>query len=267
MLDVKLIGIIAGGLSVLALGFVSCATGPDLQTYFPPNGEARLVGNDTCEDCHLQQSEWFDQSPHGTMHPLQVQNDPDTDPIDLEVSCESCHGPGSLHAMASGVPSKNTIRNPADQPEICLNCHLDIQNQMNMPHHHRVVEGRLGCVDCHDPHGKDIFRANGTSLSLGRDQSCAQCHQEQTQNFVFEHEALREGCVSCHSPHGSIHPKLLTERDANLCLKCHAQMQLDDGDLRIGAVSHRFYLSQGTCWSAGCHTAVHGSNVNARLLY
>jgi hypothetical protein len=35
----------------------------------------------------------------------------------------------------------------------------------------------------------------------------------------------------------------------------------------IGATTHTAYLSRGTCWSAGCHTAVHGSNVDAKLRY
>jgi hypothetical protein len=26
-------------------------------------------------------------------------------------------------------------------------------------------------------------------------------------------------------------------------------------------------LKMGTCWTAGCHTAVHGSNVDVRLRY
>jgi hypothetical protein len=32
-------------------------------------------------------------------------------------------------------------------------------------------------------------------------------------------------------------------------------------------VPHAARLRQGGCWSAGCHTAVHGSNVHPRMLY
>jgi hypothetical protein len=32
-------------------------------------------------------------------------------------------------------------------------------------------------------------------------------------------------------------------------------------------VPHAQFLIRGTCWSAGCHTAVHGSNVNPHMLY
>jgi hypothetical protein len=35
----------------------------------------------------------------------------------------------------------------------------------------------------------------------------------------------------------------------------------------IGKVNHKSYLALGTCWSAGCHTAIHGSNFQPRMLY
>ena len=60
---------------------------------------------------------------------------------------------------------------------------------------------------------------------------------------------------------------LLVESDPNLCLKCHAQVQRVSGEIYIGNAPHANRLSQGACWSAGCHTAVHGSNVHPRMLY
>ena len=52
-----------------------------------------------------------------------------------------------------------------------------------------------------------------------------------------------------------------------LCLKCHFQQQLAGGALLIGGMDHTPFVSQGTCWSAGCHEAVHGSQVNSSLRY
>ena len=102
-------------------------------------------------------------------------------------------------------------------------------------------------------------------------ENCAQCHREQARPFVFEHEALREGCTVCHAPHGSINSKLLVQRDANLCLKCHAQTQslsgLASGLVFIGKQEHSSFLAVGTCWSAGCHPAIHGSNTSRRMHY
>ena len=82
---------------------------------------------------------------------------------------------------------------------------------------------------------------------------------------------MREGCTTCHNPHGSINRQLLVERDNNLCLKCHAQIQGQDPfstqSFYIGKINHADFVRRGTCWSAGCHTAVHGSNVNPLMLY
>jgi hypothetical protein len=63
---------------------------------------------------------------------------------------------------------------------------------------------------------------------------------------------------------------MLVERDNNLCLKCHAMQQssgVAPGQIYIGKVNHTANLKLGGCWSAGCHTAVHGSNFNPHQLY
>jgi DmsE family decaheme c-type cytochrome len=139
--------------------------------------------------------------------------------------------------------------------------------------HHPLKEGKMTCTACHNPHGEDIHKP--AAMPVGRvNETCAQCHKEQSRPHVFEHEALREGCIACHNVHGSINPKMLTERDNNLCLKCHAQVvspTLPTGTM-IGKMPHANFgasdfLKQGTCYSAGCHTAVHGSDVNSHLRY
>jgi predicted CXXCH cytochrome family protein len=107
-----------------------------------------------------------------------------------------------------------------------------------------------------------------TGLAMARlNENCGQCHQEQTRPVVFEHEALREGCSVCHNPHGSINRKMIVAADPNLCLRCHAQNPVGGGAINIGAVDHTAFLRQGTCGASGCHTAVHGSNVDPFLRY
>jgi predicted CXXCH cytochrome family protein len=116
----------------------------------------------------------------------------------------------------------------------------------------------------------DIMKPAGGLTMAFADQNCAQCHREQTRPFVFAHEAMREGCTACHHPHGSVNPKMLTEPDLNLCLRCHAQVQgpgVPHGELVIGAVNHTTLITRGACWTSGCHTAVHGSDINHYLLY
>ena len=100
-----------------------------------------------------------------------------------------------------------------------------------------------------------------------QEETCLQCHPAQRGPYVFEHEALREGCLTCHSPHGTINAKMLAVRNANLCLKCHFQQQGAGGTIRIGGKDHTLSLRQGTCWTAGCHEAVHGSRVSSSLRF
>ena len=220
------------------------------------------MGNKACVDCHPEMTRLFPSSPHARFHRDDLRGAEET-------GCESCHGPGSRHVGAGGGRGKFII-NPRNDPAPCFQCHLAVHADFRLPHRHPVVEGRLHCGQCHDPHGRDILKpARGLAITR-LNESCAECHREQTRPFVFEHEALREGCVTCHHPHGSFNRKMLVERDLNLCLKCHAQMPVAGGGLLIGSAFHGPNpprLQQGACWSAGCHTAVHGSNTNPRLLY
>lgn len=224
----------------------------------PPAIEgATFVGNAACADCHTNITRLFAGSPHGRYH---------RDDVKLAglTGCESCHGPGSKHVAAAGA--RQLIFNPGRDPAACFTCHLEAHAEFNLPQRHPVIEGRMTCVQCHDPHGPDLMKPAGGLAMARLNQSCAQCHRDQARPFVFEHEALREGCVACHQPHGSIASKLLAQRDANLCLKCHAQVQ-QPGAVMIGKMDHAQLLRLGTCWSAGCHTAVHGSNIHPKMLY
>lgn len=242
--------------------FISCST-VQRAVVSPPDIEgAHFVGNGSCIDCHSNIVRVFPASVHGKFNKGDIKFAPVS-------GCESCHGPASKHVAAGGGRGKFIV-NPGKDPASCFQCHLNVHAEFNFPHNHPVIEGRMNCVQCHDPHGHEIMKP-AAGLAMARlNQSCAQCHREQARPFVFEHEALREGCVVCHAPHGSIDRKLLVERDNNLCLKCHAQVQGVDvaaGDIFIGQISHANFLKRGTCWSAGCHTAVHGSNINHHMLY
>ncbi len=248
-----------GVLTVLAFLF-SCAD----QSSMLASPGARLVsgadyaGRETCALCHAEISKEFGQTLHARMH----MSDPERQERDLV--CEACHGPGSLHVEAGGGRDVSIV-DPSDNPLACFQCHSSVQARFMQKFKHPLPQGRVGCMDCHDPHGRNIFSPVDRIMS-SRDEVCRQCHQEQSGPYVFEHEALREGCTSCHNPHGSINEKLLVQRDTNLCLRCHAQIA-SPGSVLIGGFSHTSRVAQGACWSSGCHTAVHGSNINSHLRY
>jgi predicted CXXCH cytochrome family protein len=256
-------GLLIGlGLALVVVGVSSCSIA-QRTLFLPPEIEgASFVGNKSCYECHTNITRSFAASPHGRLHLEEAK-------MAGQTGCESCHGPGSKHIAVGGGRGKFII-NPGKDPSNCFGCHLQTHAEFSMPQHHPVLEGKMNCVQCHDPHGMDIMKASRGLAMARMNENCAECHREQTMPHAFEHEALREGCATCHQPHGSVNAKLLNVRDNNLCLKCHAQTPgtgVKSGEIYIGREPHTDKLRMGGCYSAGCHTAVHGSNIDRRLIY
>ena len=234
----------------------SCGTVTRTVVVPPQVPGAEFVGSDTCKDCHAPIVEDFRHASHSQLQARGANA--------AHLGCEGCHGAGSLHNQSGGAAG--TIINPNKSAEVCFQCHLDKRGEFNLPYHHPVMEGQLSCSDCHNPHKGSVEAGGGTAL-LSINEACLKCHPAQRGPFVFEHEATREGCLSCHRAHGSVNNKLLTERNATLCMKCHFQQQTTSGQLLIGGQNHAGFLTRGTCWTAGCHEAVHGSQVNSSMRF
>ena len=259
----------AGALLAAAVVFVpafvtnSCTSTNRTFVAPPVIAGAEFVGTEACADCHEEVVHKFASATHALL----------VAPGDnaQEIGCESCHGAGSLHVESGG--GRGTIIDPERSSETCFRCHLNKRGDFALPHTHPVTGGplslttaKVSCADCHEPHEGDAIVAGGTA-ALSENDTCFACHAAQRGPFVFEHEALREGCTVCHAPHGSVNAKMLTERDSTLCLKCHYQEQADSGAIVIGGRDHTGFLPRGSCFSAGCHEAVHGSNVNSSLRF
>ncbi len=218
---------------------------------------AEFVGADTCAMCHEKEAKHFKRSEHARIVVASKMKEGQ--------ACETCHGPGSLHADAQTKAEKYaTIINPKKNPEACYQCHLDKKASFSLQYHHPVPEGKMSCTDCHEPHGEDAIRPGTISSISDKNAVCAKCHKDQTMVFAYEHDALREGCTVCHDVHGSINDKMLVERDTTLCMKCHFQANFPSAGM-IGNTGHATNVPLGPCWSGGCHTAVHGSNYNDHL--
>lgn len=262
---------LAGGLVFAAS---SCRTVNRVTVMLPNVPGAKYIGSKECEMCHEQIYKDFQTADHS----LLVMGGPNT----LNAGCESCHGPGSIHSdsggetkppysFSAGRPIANNYGAQLSTPnarateEVCYTCHAEVRGQFGLPSHHPVPEGKMTCIQCHPPHKGSAHLSGGTALRAQND-SCLQCHPAQRGPYVFEHEAMHEGCTTCHGAHGTVNAKMLTVRDSNLCLKCHFQT-VQGGQLLIGGSDHTVRVQQGTCWTAGCHEAVHGSRVNSSLRF
>ncbi len=139
------------------------------------------------------------------------------------------------------------------------------------PSHHPILEGKVKCSDCHNPHGA-LTPAMVKHECVN--QQCFSCHADKRGPYMFGHPPVEENCLSCHTPHGSSHNKLLTEKVPNLCQDCHTQGrhptayygqnqawllpngQPNNNTAGTTAASSRFVSR--SCLN--CHNSIHGSN-------
>ena len=190
-----------------------------------------------------------------------------------DVACTDCHalhgkpGPGATTALrkpnATVAPFQTTERQL--QYETCTGCHKQIRSQLLKPSHHPIIEGKVACTSCHNPHGA-LSKAMVNAESIP--QLCTGCHAEKRGPFIWGHPPVEENCLTCHNSHGSNHARLLAEKAPNVCQDCH------DASQHPGTV----YSATGG-WKGStppnpntrliargcvnCHYQIHGSNAPA----
>ena len=248
--------LIFGGTALWGVVLVGCVMVNRTMLAPPQIPGAAFVGNKECTQCHEEETGHFGTSSHAKVALVD-------DPKIGSTGCEACHGAGSLHVKAGG--SISTIINPKKSPETCFQCHLEKRGEFSLPYAHAVSSGNVSCSDCHDPHKGNAMKGTGSSLRT-QAEACTECHTTQKGPFIFKHNAMKEGCVACHSPHGSVNQKMLKAPDSNLCLQCHATGSAP-GTLFASGRDHAGNPVNGTCWVAGCHEGVHGSNTSHALRY
>ncbi len=159
----------------------------------------------------------------------------------VNVGCEACHGPGSLHILGGGDPSQ--IVDPADLStaeanEVCGQCHSRVKS----------VPGAVHDWPYKDDTGTSFIPGQGDALAdfftdaSGRwpDGVNSRQHHQQWLDFIdspkpgFQFHPVK--CVECHSPHGGTdNDRLIRDvivddgiqiatqvNDNTLCLACHA---------------------------------------------
>lgn len=88
------------------------------------------TGAKACDECHSETSEVLVKAPHKA------------------ISCESCHGPGRLHARNPDIVT------PKLTNDSCLRCHLDDPARPAKHKQVKTLDHYPGdkCIECHFPH-------------------------------------------------------------------------------------------------------------------
>lgn len=171
-----------------------------------------------------------------------------------QLSCSDCHNP-MAKISASGLLKKPTIN------ETCYTCHQQQRAEFAKRSHMPVNEGKLSCVDCHNPHGsssKSLLKTDSVN------ETCYTCHTEKRGPFLWEHAPVRDNCLTCHNAHGSNHDKLLNVARPMLCQQCHGngaghQATLFNASQIVGGGGAPSTRIMGrSCQN--CHSQIHGSN-------
>ncbi|HYM19235.1 MAG TPA: DmsE family decaheme c-type cytochrome [Micropepsaceae bacterium] len=169
-----------------------------------------------------------------------------------DLACSDCHNP-MANFSARGLEARGSVN------ETCFQCHKTQRAQFTRRSHMPLLEGKITCVDCHNPHGsttEPLLKADSVN------EVCYTCHAEKRGPFLFEHAPVRESCLNCHSPHGSNNEKLLVTARPILCQSCHAQNGhpaelLTRGYLANGPLPDVRLINR-SC--SNCHAQIHGSN-------
>jgi DmsE family decaheme c-type cytochrome len=172
------------------------------------------------------------------------------------VSCVNCH---SVHA------SKEAKLLPAKPEKFCVACHSNVKAEFYRPYRHRLLEGEIGCMDCHDPHGSPRLGNQWKAMirEVGANEpACLKCHANIRGPFVYDHVPVRsEGCQLCHEAHGSVNPRMLTRSQVRfVCLECHTNSTTTFGEIAPPAFHNLTTARFQNC--TVCHNKIHGSYVD-----
>jgi DmsE family decaheme c-type cytochrome len=201
---------------VLVVGLFACVSrwAPLETTRYqrtdPVSGAGSEIGARECSACHDSFGGHFIAS-------------------EAHADCESCHGPGQLHAYTAKA---GDIGYP--DSERCAACHqIGSKTLMSWTTSEHARSGIL-CSDCHDTHNRELRNVRKASEVQGAvlrhagdvTRMCSSCHPEVAARFDLpSHHPMREGmmtCTDCHSPHGDRRKGLGAATQA--CGECHQEV-------------------------------------------
>jgi DmsE family decaheme c-type cytochrome len=195
------------------------------------------IQNTQCLQCHTGRQRIFWQ---GSVHETS------------RLACSDCHNPMAKFSV-SGLLVKGSVN------ETCFSCHPQQRTEFRKRSRMPLLEGRMSCSDCHNPHGavtRPLLKADSVN------QLCYSCHSEKRGPFLWEHAPVRGNCLNCHAPHGSSHESLLVVARPFLCQQCHANVShpanlLTRANLPRGAWPDERAVNRNC---SNCHSQIHGTN-------
>ena len=219
--------------------------GPSADNIRNPAKLSAAAADKLCLTCHLNQPTHV-----GRLESSHAKN---------QISCTACH---KVHSGDQLVARKAESIN-----QQCGSCHLNVWAQFQRPFHHKLPEGSMSCVDCHNPHG--TIRPASIQNFAANEPGCFACHGDKRGPFTFEHAPVRfEGCQACHEPHGSANPRMLARAEVRfVCLECHANLP-SSAVAVAGVVPPSFHDLRSPRYQncTVCHQKIHGSHVDRNLL-
>jgi DmsE family decaheme c-type cytochrome len=260
----------------------------------PQAKTASYVGDGMCTGCHGDVSDAFSKTAHGQLADFQVK--------DFRKGCESCHGPGSIHAESSNPEDITVFKDlsPSKASEVCLRCHTNGSFMTFSVSEHNIND--VSCISCHRVHQT----RDNHNLVLAEDKLCLGCHKDIASKLNYpSHHPLREGkmtCLDCHDPHSGEKNLKTVQTPNDLCFECHTDKQgpftfehepvvedcglchephgtlvnnlLKKTEPYLCLQCHQFHFQiaehsdvRGLASSActHCHTAIHGSDLPSAL--
>ncbi len=224
-----------------------------VETYVPAV-QPYFVGASTCQSCHSATYTTWSETHHGeafdsvtgteycmACHTTGYDTDlanggfDDNRVSDLHgVQCESCHGPGSAHALASSPDAADITVTVSEA--VCQECHgsdhTTFWADWAGSGHGSVTSGypgassSSGCSKCHSGNGFIDFASNGVA-SPG----------------AYTEDVIDINCVACHDPHSATNKHQIRKADSVtlpndavvtvgglglLCQNCHTGRRSDD---------------------------------------
>jgi tetratricopeptide (TPR) repeat protein len=216
---------------------------PDVHEKLDPADDLHWTGiaqrwNNMCADCHSTNLQKRYDVASGTYH---------TTWSEIDVSCEACHGPGSLHVQLAGAPSLfwdrqrgyalaplkgRTATDTQGEIQACAPCHS----------RRRIVhEGYTAGCNYYDYFANELlpagsYHADGQILDevyeygsflqskmYHKGIRCTDCHDPHTARLKHTGNQV---CTSCHQHpagkyDGAIHHRHADGSKGSLCVNCH----------------------------------------------